>query len=753
MTERRGRVVDVVLLVVGIAILLVVPHEMGADGEARYRTLELFVTTGKLESAKYSVVMPLFAAPLWALGWVFGRPREAAAFLNPILFVVSLVVAARELAKELAPSALRVALILLVYASMFPNHVQSFYGEAFTAVAVFLGVLWLSRERAFIGWAAILLGTVNTPATLVGAAFIAIREAARVRRCTPLLAPAIALALIRVESWAVRGSLFTTGYLGDAGFKNLLPYSGKPGFSYPWLFGLLAIFLSFGKGLVFFVPGLFVPMARGATARLKRIHGTLVVFVLGLVVVYAKWWAWYGGWFWGPRFFLVAAVPAALALAARTPPRATQSFPGTLAVLGAMALSFWVGVDGLVFNQTGLGLCTQNRFELEAFCQFVPEMSALWHPFVDFASSVPVGSRGLALGICAWWAVAFAWTSRAMVARLVRRCPPEPRGSASALGVGRPVEPPVERRGRFAASRREPPARQGYCLPWRHSSLSREAMDALGLTSRWIAAARERESSRPDRLFDDPFASAFAGDEGRAFLAEMEAVVTVPGGARESPFLAIRTRFFDDLLLAEAGKGVRQIALLAAGMDARALRLAWPEGTTVFEVERPDVLDYKERILLGLRAKARSRRIAVPIDLRNDWRAALAAAGHDATEPTAFLVEGLIPYLPNESAALAILSTAASIAAPGSTVGLDVASESFVSSPWMKTYVDALAARSVPWLFATDEPEALLERAGWRNVKAHQPGEPGLCPERWPYPVSARENRGVPRVFLVTAER
>src|SRR5690606_22697385 len=103
------------------------------------------------------------------------------------------------------------------------------------------------------------------------------------------------------------------------------------------------------------------------------------------------------GTFWGPRFFLVASVPASIALATRL--RSTEPsapLPNALLAL-ALTLSFWVGVDGLVFDISGLGVCSEDGFSLEALCHFTPELSPLWHPFVDFASAVPERTRPLAI--------------------------------------------------------------------------------------------------------------------------------------------------------------------------------------------------------------------------------------------------------------------------------------------------------------------------------------------------------------------
>ncbi|MDB4944201.1 MAG: hypothetical protein JWP97_3735 [Labilithrix sp.] len=417
----KQRAVDVLLLAVGLACLFAVPHRIGGDGAARYETLERLWTTGVLASARYSVVMPLLASPLYLLGRAIGHAQEVTALFNPLLFVCTLAVIARDMREDLAPAARRTMLLLLVYASMFANHVQSFYGEVFTALTIVVGVLWLSRGRTAAGWALIVLGAVNTPGVLLGVVGIAVRDAQRTRRWTSLVGPVLVVVLSRLEAFVVRGSLLATGYEADAGFRTALPYSGKPGFSYPFFLGVLAIVLSFGKGLVFFAPGLFAPPRAGAGERLRWVQRTLVVFTAGLVVAYAKWWAWYGGTFWGPRFFLIASVPACLALGTwLAKGDAPAGIARRLVLVAAVLLSFWVGVNGLVFDQAGLGICTANDYALEAYCHFVPEMSVLWHPFVDFASAVPPPTRPLAIGICLWWALAAGWVLRHVLVALAR---------------------------------------------------------------------------------------------------------------------------------------------------------------------------------------------------------------------------------------------------------------------------------------------------------------------------------------------
>ena len=183
------------------------------------------------------------------------------------------------------------------------------------------------------------------------------------------------------------GSLFGSPYLSanDKGFQTFMPYSGMPGFSYPVFFGVMSILLSFGKGLLFFVPGLALFLSRSTYALLRmnnRLAITLAASMIAMIVVYAKWWAWYGGFFWGPRFFLVLVFPAALALSVCM---ANVRRGNELALLLAIiSLSVWVGIDGVLFGQTGMEICAADSYKMELLCCYTPEFSALWRPFVIF---------------------------------------------------------------------------------------------------------------------------------------------------------------------------------------------------------------------------------------------------------------------------------------------------------------------------------------------------------------------------------
>jgi len=278
--------------------------------------------------------------------------------------------------------------------------------------------------------------------------------------------------------------------------------------------------------------------------------------------------------------------------------------------------------------------------------------------------------------------------------------------------------------------------------------------DPISLTARMTAAARARESRRPDRLFDDPWAAALAGPEGVALMNELEAVAAPPGrqAARDNPYIAIRTRYFDDFLLATVrDAATRQVVLLAAGLDSRAFRLNWPEGTRCFELDRPDVLHAKDELLEAAGAVPRCARHVIGADLTGDWSKALLAGGFDGGEPSVWLVEGLTPYL-EEGAVRALLARCGDLAARGSRLGLDLAGRGIFDSPWTVSYRQALERIGAPWRFGTDEPEALLASAGWDAVVV-RPGEPAASFGRWPYPVPPRGVPGIPSFFIATATR
>lgn len=179
---------------------------------------------------------------------------------------------------------------------------------------------------------------------------------------------------------------------------------------------------------------------------------------------------------------------------------------------------------------------------------------------------------------------------------------------------------------------------------------------SVGQTAVQVAAARALEAQKPDPLVVDPFAEVFCRAVGGYWAGVVDG--NVPDDRLKTPdfgvtfvnFQAARTKYFDNYFGRAVGVGVRQVVILAAGLDSRAYRLSWPDGTTIFELDRPEVLDFKREVLTDEGARPRAERREVAVDLRDDWPQALRDNGFDAAEPSAWIVEGLMPYLPADAA-------------------------------------------------------------------------------------------------------
>ncbi|MFH8589654.1 SAM-dependent methyltransferase [Streptomyces celluloflavus] len=250
------------------------------------------------------------------------------------------------------------------------------------------------------------------------------------------------------------------------------------------------------------------------------------------------------------------------------------------------------------------------------------------------------------------------------------------------------------------------------------------ALRGVAATALGVARIRAAESARDDRLFDDPYAAAFVS---AAAAPEPPAAPPRSDGsevsaARYDAFyrglsrhVVLRTRFFDDYLLAATGEhGIRQVVILATGLDTRAFRLAWPGGVRLFEIDLPDVLAFKHRVLAEQRARPRCARTALAADLRRDWPAPLRAAGFVPDEPTAWLIEGLLVYLSADEAAR-LLTTVGEQSAPGSRLAFPGAGD-FRGSPMMAAgrAIPSMREISALWKGGLSEAApAWLARHGW----------------------------------------
>jgi len=210
---------------------------------------------------------------------------------------------------------------------------------------------------------------------------------------------------------------------------------------------------------------------------------------------------------------------------------------------------------------------------------------------------------------------------------------------------------------------------------------------SVGATAVMVALARAAETASADPLIRDQFAEPLVSTPELEGVREQVAAWWAPepdDGSEDGAdpdftvdsqhminYQAVRTHFFDAYFADAVATGIRQVVLLAAGLDSRAYRLDWPAGTTVYEIDLPKVLDYKAETLAGHGAKPIANRRAVPVDLRHDWPQALRDAGFDATQPTAWLAEGLLPFLPG-AAQEAMFASIDLLSGSGSRVAVEI---------------------------------------------------------------------------------
>ncbi len=202
--------------------------------------------------------------------------------------------------------------------------------------------------------------------------------------------------------------------------------------------------------------------------------------------------------------------------------------------------------------------------------------------------------------------------------------------------------------------------------------------ELVGATALGVAAARAAETAGSDPLISDQFARILVSSAGSAWARLADPELAWLDGDEQGrrahrigiDYQAVRTHFFDEYFHGAIEAGIRQVVILAAGLDSRAYRLNWPDGTAVYEIDQPQVLEYKTGILQQHGAAPTASRRPVAVDLRDDWPAALAAAGFDRAQPTAWLAEGLLPYLPSD-AQDRLFEMFTALSAPGSRVAIE----------------------------------------------------------------------------------
>lgn len=254
---------------------------------------------------------------------------------------------------------------------------------------------------------------------------------------------------------------------------------------------------------------------------------------------------------------------------------------------------------------------------------------------------------------------------------------------------------------------------------------------SVGATATMVATSRALASREPDPLLDDRFAEPLVRAVGHPFFTRMlDGQIPVDNDApmtlqQRREQMTVRTRFFDDFFRAATAAGIRQAVILAAGLDARAYRLSWPASTVVFEVDQPEVIAFKSDTLAQIGAEPTAERRTVGIDLRDDWPTALRNTAFDTKAPTAWIAEGLLPYLPPD-AQDRLLDNITALSAPGSRLATENITDMSVftderaramRSAWRQHGLDIDVADLV-WLGERRPAGEQLAATGW-NVTHH----------------------------------
>ncbi|SBS78705.1 putative S-adenosyl-L-methionine-dependent methyltransferase MSMEG_1480/MSMEI_1444 [uncultured Mycobacterium sp.] len=261
----------------------------------------------------------------------------------------------------------------------------------------------------------------------------------------------------------------------------------------------------------------------------------------------------------------------------------------------------------------------------------------------------------------------------------------------------------------------------------RYDGDSWDLASSVGATATSVAASRALASKGPDALIHDPYADALVkavGVESLIRVANGEANIEddpMLNRRRMTEQIAVRTRYFDDFFTNAARDGVRQAVILASGLDTRAYRLSWPAGAVVFELDQPQVIDFKTRVMADLGVSPTAERRAISVDLRDDWPAALRENGFDVNQPTAWIAEGLLIYLPPE-AQDRLLDNITALSAPDSRFATEfMAAGTTLPDSWrdrFKKYSAQIGSDiDLPALFYDGERNAAgdyLAERGWR---------------------------------------
>ena len=169
----------------------------------------------------------------------------------------------------------------------------------------------------------------------------------------------------------------------------------------------------------------------------------------------------------------------------------------------------------------------------------------------------------------------------------------------------------------------------------------------------------------------------------------------------------------------------------------------------MYEVDQPQVIAAKDERLAGERP--RCRRVAVGIDLADDWPKALQSQGFALSAKTVWLIEGLLQYI-DSTAVETLFARVDALSAPGSVLLYDIVGTALLEAPFLQPTLQFMQRLGAPWTFGTDTPAALVEGRGWTAVVTDV-AEPGNRWHRWDHAVVSLDVPGVPRGYFVVATK
>ncbi len=403
-SESFARRIDWALVAVGLAVCLWMEHGAWGDGEMRANYIRQLLTDGKHLEHWYSYIGPLFSTPLLWVDrkldlneWLFTR-------FNVFVLAGGLVFAHRLLVPVADARLLRMTGLMLICASLFPLPMLTFYGETFTSVGLAVGIIAVATGR-YWGWVIAAVASANTAGTIPALGMAALYFGLTEGKLRHFAAPLMAVGLMVLESYIRRGTWIDHNYLDTGVAAARYTDSGLGSFGHPFVAGALGLIFAFGRGLIWWQPSLLFAFRRQALSDpLERALRAWFWACLGLLVVYAKWWAWHGAAWSGPRFLIFATFPAMLLLAQAVlaPP---TSVTRSIATFCALVWSVYAAVNSASFNYF-------KTLDRDPACHAYEGILCVWTPYfstllVPFWKPFVMNRGEVAFAIFA--GVAFLW--------------------------------------------------------------------------------------------------------------------------------------------------------------------------------------------------------------------------------------------------------------------------------------------------------------------------------------------------------